>query len=263
MDESPANSKVSRVQPVFGWLRQLGGADWPYRLVSESSGLAVRPLCGRVEQVHLDPEYAAPPTTARLAWMIRNISRLVPQDGKVWRQPYDRVSDADQTAKALKLLDAGEHKGIPRELVFEAASHADCLIECEKAVIWIEGKRFDWISPCQKWDVTRDQISRNLEAVWSLAAPQGKDYCMIICHEHPLKHHEQLLVDGYRAGTWVGGWPHLSQKQRREFGLRIGTLNWSRMTELWPGMLELPELGDLGSGYRGHHGDRGFATGVH
>ena len=74
-------------------------------------------------------------------------------------------------------------------------------MECEHAFIWIEGKRFDWLSPSTTWDVSRDQLARNIEAVWTLASKAGKDYRLLICHEFDFKHHEMALLDGYRNGT--------------------------------------------------------------
>jgi len=79
----------------------------------------------------------------------------------------------------------------------------------------------------------------------SHARTRKKDYCLVICHEYPLKHHEQLLVDGYRSGTWSGGWPHLQTGLRQELGVRIGTLTWSGIATWWPPMRDLPQLADL------------------
>ena len=76
--------------------------------------------------------------------------------------------------EALRRLDDGDAKGLPKELKLEGSTHADCLIECQRAFVWIEGKRNDWLSPSTKWDVTRDQLARNLEAVWWLAGQTGR-----------------------------------------------------------------------------------------
>jgi hypothetical protein len=61
-------------------------------------------------------------------------------------------------------------------LILEGPTSADWLIECERALIWIEGKRYDWLDPATTWDVARDQLARNVEAAWLLAQEQGKDY---------------------------------------------------------------------------------------
>src|SRR5205085_1318678 len=105
---------------------------------------------------------------------------------------------------------------------------------CERAVIWIEGKLNDWLSPSTTWDVSRDQLARNLEAVWLIAGAKEKEYGFVLCHEHPLKHHEALLIDGYRTGTWAGGWPHLDDDVRQAFRTRIGIVTWQEIAREWP-----------------------------
>ena len=121
------------------------------------------------------------------------------------------------------------------------ATRADCLIECEHMVIWIEGKRNDWLAYSTTWDLTRDQLARNVEAAWILAEAAGKEFALIVCHEHPLKHHEQLLIDGYRACTWSGGLPHLSEAERKLLGSRIGTVTWSSLADQWPPLDDVRE----------------------
>ena len=146
---------------------------------------------------------------------------------------------------ALRQLDVGVCKGLSQQVVFESKSCADCRIECERAIIWVEGKRFDWLSPSTTWDVTRDQLARNLEAAWLVAKDKGKEYCVIVCHEYPLKHHEKLLIDRYQKFAWIGGWPHISTKQRMDFARRIGTVTWHRLANRWPGIRDMRELSDL------------------
>lgn len=200
------NSARTRVTPVFSWLRENGGVNWPTEFL-------------------------------RLAWMIRNAHRLTPQDGRRWREYATRVINNPAKQKALALLDGGTSEGVPKPLILEGSTHADCLIECERAFVWIEGKRNDWLSPCIKWDVTRDQLARNLEAAWVLATAAEKDFWLVICHEHELKHHEAALAEGYRNGTWSAGWPHLSAETRSLFREKIGTLAWATIFRRWPEVL--------------------------
>jgi hypothetical protein len=179
--------------------------------------------------------------------MIRNVERLAPRDGRQWEVLRKRVAVAGKGAvqRTLASLDAGHIEKVPRSLLLEGKTRADCLIECERAFIWIEGKRYDWLSPFTTWDVARDQLARNVEAVWSIASAAGKDYRLIICHEHQLKHHEICLVEGYQTGTWAAGWPHIAEDQRREFATRIGTVTWGAIAREWPSLRTLPELRDL------------------
>jgi hypothetical protein len=255
------------VEPIFGWLIEHGGMGWPAELLSLCDGLHLPPRevpqalgrRGRSKRPLLtfDPGPVVPDGVAfkkerkvkaspdRLAWLIRNAHRLAPINGKTWKDYRKRVLDHPKRDEALALLDAGVRKGIPRKLILEGPTYADCLIECEHAILWIEGKRHDWLSTGTKWDLCRDQIARNLEAAWHLAMQAGKECCVLLCHEHELKHHEQLLIDGYRSGTWSGGWPHLPPELRRELGRRIGTVTWSQIVNHWPALRELEELEEL------------------
>lgn len=238
---SSTNSKISRVQPVFGYLQKNGGPAWPARLLDMAHGMAKLDNCGALTAMHLDPEKKVPATAKRLIWMLEHASSLTPLDGKKWLQLQKRVANRAKVRKAIEVLKSDTNPPrVPRDLILEGPSHADCLIECDHAYIWIEGKRYDWIAPSTTWDVSRDQLARNVEAVWSLADKANKEYRVVICHEFPLKHHETALLEGYRAGTWSAGWPHISANQRQEFGKRIGTLTWGEIAREWPDMPKLP-----------------------
>lgn len=228
------NSKRTRVEPVFKWLREQAGDEWPTRLLDLVDGLAVSIRPGRLVRIDLEHERRVPPAPRRLSWMIRNVGRLAPRDGARWREYRRRVIENPRQADALEKLDRGETRGIGRKLVLEGQTSADCLIECERAVIWIEGKRNDWLDYSTSWDVTRDQLARNTEAAWLYAGRLGKDFCLVVCHEHSLKHHEEILIEGYRHGTWSGGWPHLSADERKILGSRIGTVTWQTLAKEWP-----------------------------
>jgi hypothetical protein len=245
--EPDTNSKNTRVQPVFRWLEANGGTTWPAQLITLAHALTGRPNnCGSIGKVTLDPECCVPATHDRLAWMLQNAEKLAPKDGRRWRELRDRLANRNEVEKALSALHSGR---LPEDKTFilEGRTHCDCLIECERAFIWIEGKRYDWLAPSIDWDVSRDQLARNVEAVWSRARAAGKDYYLLLCHEGELKHHEIQLLEGYRHGTWSAGWPHIPEDQRREFSTRIGTITWSKIADTWPELRELPELRDLPS----------------
>ena len=230
------HSGRTRVSPVFTWLHEHGGSDWVMELLRLADGIQVGSDVGETITVCVGTEREVEPSPARLAWMIRNAERLAPVDGRLWREYRRRVIDNPSREDALRTLDAGDTKGVSKALRLEGSTHADCLIECEKALVWIEGKRNDWLSPSIKWDVTRDQLARNLEAAWQLAEQAKKDFWLLICHEYDLKHHEQELVDGYRAGTWKAGLPHLSVDTRLLFRQKIGALRWQAISSRWPAL---------------------------
>ena len=232
------NSRQSRVDPVFGWLRHQG-TDWPTRLLAMAEGL--QPIvCGPVQRVVF--EAPVQPSSERLAWMILNGTSLQARRGR-HHELRARLADEGRCRAALRELGSGGTK--IGDLKLEGRSYADCLIECERAFIWIEGKRTDWLAASTTYDADRDQLARNVEAVWSTASKRAKDYCVLVCHESPLSEREKALISGYRNCSLVGGLPHLSAEQRSEFSTRIGTLTWQRIAAEWPALRAHDRLFDL------------------
>ena len=165
------------------------GQQRPEKLVKLSHGLGVDIDPGALERVEYVEEIKVPPSESRLAWLR--------QHGVELGHPPSRPD------------------------VLEGKTHADCLITCERAIIWIEGKRNDWLSPRTKWDADRDQLARNVEAAWIYASENQKDeFCVLLCHEVDLRSEEQALVSGYRSEL-MAGWPHLDEERRRVFAKRI------------------------------------------
>ena len=150
-----------RVSPTFTWLRDHGGEDWVADLLRLADGITVNSNPGRLVSLEVGEgrEREVPPSPQRLAWMIRNAHRLAPVDGRRWQHYRRRVIDNPAREEALRRLDQGITAGIPKQLILEGPTHADCLIETEHAFVWIEGKRNDWLSPSIAWDVTRDQLA--------------------------------------------------------------------------------------------------------
>ena len=219
------NSKRSRVDPVFGWLDQSAGDDWAAQLLQLAKGLTVEPNPGRVIKTSLEFGVAASPE--RLAWLLDNAGKLG-RTGTKQDEIRQRVEAAE-----------------PRLRILEGTTYADCLIECERAIVWIEGKRHDWLSPGTKWDPQRDQLARNIEASWLVSLEREKDeYCVLLCHETDLSAEEQALVDGYRSGELLAGLPHLDDETRREFAKRIGTTTWAEIVDAWPELRQDPRLAD-------------------
>jgi hypothetical protein len=93
------NSMLTRVRPVFGWLRDNGGGAWPEQIVklANVTGLTT---CGRFLGMELDPERKVPPTRDRLLWMVTNVERLAPVDGRRWEDLKARTANRDQVLAA-------------------------------------------------------------------------------------------------------------------------------------------------------------------
>jgi len=236
------NSKRTRIEPVFAILERLPDPKWVQRLIDLSAGINAPIKTGALRSLQFRTERKVDPSVNRLAWMLRNWQRLVPSDGSRYREFVTRMSDKGAISAALRTLEIGDRM-IPAKMTLEGATSADCLIECETAIIWIEGKRDDWLAAGTSWDVCRDQLARNIEAAWLIARETRREYCLIIAYEDQLKHHESALIEGYRGVNWAAGWPHLDEHQRREFAQRIGTIRWRDIAAEWPEVGQC--LGDL------------------
>lgn len=200
--------------------------------LSLAEGIEAPAQVGALVSMHVGKEQTVSASPARLAWLIRNCQ---PKTAALRSEFETRVTSNPKREQALAKLDAGFGKGIHRDLILEGPTHADCLIETESAVVWIEGKRNDVLSRAIKWDKSRDQLARNLEATWRLGTEAGKDWWLVVCYEDRLKRHEEHLIEGYRSGRLAAGLPHLAQDVREQFRKKIGTLRWSQIFENWPG----------------------------
>lgn len=223
------HSGRTRVAPIFGRLQESGGPEWGDRLLNASEGIRVEKRIGRVSRCVWNPEVAVPASAMRLLWMIKNAQLLIPSNARQWDVYRTRVGNHPRLDETVLRLAEGNRDGVPTDLILEGSTRCDCLIEGEHAIIWVEGKRFDWLSPGIRWDITRDQLARNLDAAMRLAAQLGKNFYFLLCHEGTLRHHETCLIEGYRNCTWSAGLPHLTADERRTVGDRIGTITWSRL----------------------------------
>ena len=113
------HSGRTRVTPVFTWLQAHGGSDWVTELLRLADGIQVTNSVGKVMSLCVGKEREVEPSPARLGWMIRNAHRLAPTDGRLWREYRRRVIDNPGRDEALRTLDAGDAKGLPKELKLE------------------------------------------------------------------------------------------------------------------------------------------------
>ena len=222
------NSRRNAVfHPVFGWLEAYSAQEpeWPAQLVALAHGLETAVKPGRVIDVVF--EHPVQASAERLQWLVDQASEL--------------GHEGEKLSEIVRRAGSGE----ARLSVLEGTTYADCLIECEGAIIWAEGKWTHWLSPGTTWYPHRDQLARNLEAAWlmEIERQQGCD-CVLLCHESDLSDSEQLLVNGYRSGELVGGLPHLDDTVRADFRARIGTVTWREIIDTWPALRADPLLAD-------------------
>jgi hypothetical protein len=159
---------------------------------------------------------------------------MATSDARIFRWLWER-GGVDWPSRLMRLAEGLAGLGEPGIVMADrpafdvpaGKSRADCIVECAHLVIWVEGHELEMGT---KGEPARDRLARDLEAARALAA--GREYCVLVLHDG-LRHHERLLVDGYRAGTWAGGFPHLDEAVRRSFRARIGTLARERLAGEW------------------------------
>ena len=98
---SAENSKVTRVEPVFGWLRDNGGDQWPAQVLSLVDGLEIPLDPGVHVRTECVEEVKVPSSARRLAWMIRNADRLTPRDGRHYDDYRKRVIENARRQEGL------------------------------------------------------------------------------------------------------------------------------------------------------------------
>src|SRR5262245_44882028 len=93
MPDLDENSRRTRVRPIFTWLKEQAGEDWPARFIRLVDDLEVRIDPGRLVAggLYFEPEHRVAPSPRRLAWLIRNAERLTPRDGRNWSQYGPRI----------------------------------------------------------------------------------------------------------------------------------------------------------------------------
>lgn len=132
-------------------------------------------------------ERRVPPPSAFLRFLIENSTDL----GEAWvGKQKGRMSDETRRLRKL-LIEDGDNRIRQRALLeldamggvgskkmwwaFEGFTEVDCLIETEKLVLFIEGKRTETLSCATDWFPKRNQLARNLECARQYAARSGRD----------------------------------------------------------------------------------------
>jgi hypothetical protein len=126
MKTEDKNSKRTRVEPVFGWLSEHGGHEWPARLIELADGLDVAIAPGSLERLDFEQEVKVPASPRRLAWLLENAEGLG-HGGSQLTELTERVINDPRRAEMLEALRREEE--VPDQYVLEGATHADCLIQ--------------------------------------------------------------------------------------------------------------------------------------
>ena len=92
----------------------------------------------------------------------------------------------------------------------------------DQAVVLIEGKRTEALSPATRWFAVRSQLWRNVEAAQQLAS--GKSFGVILAVESDADGRAALV--GAEASL-VTSYPHLGEGERTELALHfLGFVTW-------------------------------------
>jgi hypothetical protein len=115
---------------------------------------------------------------------------------------------------------------------FEGFTSVDCVLETDRLLVFVEGKRKEAISAATDWYPKRNQIVRNVEVASCAAKESGKDFGVILCAET----HVELPERAFKEGL-----PHLSESEQQALRTHYwGCITWQQIVDaLCPG-LELP-----------------------
>lgn len=146
-----------------------------------------------------------------------SVTRVWPSDAG----GRERTFAVSTTEKRKKLL--GGDKGVRNEALseldrfgacgskkkwwsFEGFTSVDCLLETERLLVLIEGKRTEGIFPVTDWFPKRNQVIRNLEVARAMAG-KSKEYAVLLCAEQ----HIDLPDDAWRKSL-----PHCQESEVEE-----------------------------------------------
>lgn len=250
------NSFETLVRPIFNELldRPPTGNQWLGDLcalaIQTRNGVAFAPSdVGRLvlsetpgtHEARLGPvfERAVAPPSAFLEWLLRHPDRMQITDRKhfgasgasaqKWRRKLfatDARNRDQATAEGVKQLEEHGPEGSGEEWwAFEGFTHIDCCLVTETAVLFIDGKRTETVSPATRWFQARSQLWRNVEVAQQFA--QGKAFGVILAVEQDgkaaLEEADATLKESY---------PHLTDEQTSELSRHLlGFVTWSHLAQ--------------------------------
>lgn len=119
---------------------------------------------------------------------------------------------------------------------FEGFASVDCMLETEKLLVFVEGKRTEAVSSSTDWFPRRSQVVRCLESARIRAAGR-KNYAVLICSEKAIR---------IQDAAWKDSLPHLAEEERAELQSHfLGFVAWDRISSELCDDMSLPE--DIGA----------------
>ncbi len=177
-------------------------------------------------------EKRLPPPAEILRWLIEHPEAMTwPKDefaagaARLKREelfgrqgPERAVTARAEALMELERIGAGGSSG--KWWAFEGFTIADCLLETEKLLVLIEGKRTEPLSESTRWFPQRNQVLRSLEALGAYARQIKKEFAVILMAEEYVQ--AKTLED---IAISLG---HLAEEDRFELiGHYLGCVTWS------------------------------------
>jgi hypothetical protein len=185
-----------------------------------------------------------PPATAFLRWLLENPTKLqwptarghellYGDEAQVKRQDLI-AGDSKVREEALRELEHYGSAGSRRKWwAFEGYTSVDCLLETNKLLLLVEGKRTEPISCSTHWFPSRNQVIRNLECAQEMARRANKNFAVLVCTEKILD-----ISDV----EWEKSLPHMTAKERTELKLHyLGCVTWNAIASALCNGMTLPD----------------------
>jgi hypothetical protein len=183
-----------------------------------------------------------------LRWMIEHPERLKPPKSlgsstetierrKAILGLPSKYTERESQDLALELLEEkGPDNSVRQWWAFEGFTHVDCVVETEKLVLFIEGKRTETASENVSWFAERNQIARNLECAKWYARKRdiSKEFAVLMVIEEGTNedHHYQSVS----ASRLLASWPHLPANGFGQGSLIdgfLGIVTWQEILKVW------------------------------
>lgn len=227
------DSSKTRVQPFFEKIFDAKNADWIVSLLNAfESGLArsMSENAGIPKYDTIDKYFErklAPPERF-LEWLILNPSKLKWPEGTKYgddtrkkREDLIKNDTAIQREALQNLKQYGAEQSYKKWWAFEGFTSVDCLIETDKILLAVEGKRTEkGPSESVSWYPQRNQLIRNLETLQQYA--QGRIFAVVMIDE---KGNYQFDDADIKSSL-----PHFTEEERKELISHfLGAFTWKEV----------------------------------
>lgn len=231
------DSSKTRVQPFFEKIFDAKNADWIVSLLNAfDSGLArsMSENAGIPKYDTIDKYFErklAPPERF-LEWLILNPSKLKwPMEDSNEREFGSATQDKRKALLEAKeeiqkeafqnLKQYGAEQSYKKWWAFEGFTSVDCLIETDKILLAVEGKRTEkGPSESVSWYPQRNQLIRNLETLQQYA--QGRSFAVVMIDE---KGNYQFDDADIKSSL-----PHFTEEERKELISHfLGAFTWKEV----------------------------------